>query len=59
MIYGFPMLTSRGKIASAANSINVGVESLWGEHFLSTTLTLNDFQDVFLITDFILFVLYC
>ena len=53
MISGFPMLTSRGKIASAVNSINVGVESLRGEHFLSATLTLNDFQDIFLITDFI------
>ena len=53
MISGFPMLTSRGKIASAVNSINVGVECLWGEHFLSATLTLNDFQDIFLIIDFI------
>ena len=53
MISGFPMLTSRGKIASVVNSIDVGVESLRGEHFLSATLTLNDFQDIFLITDFI------
>ena len=53
MISRLGMLTSRGKKASAANFVNVVVESLQRECFRSTMLALNDIQDAFLITDFI------